>query len=241
MNGAEMLAEAALYMSCSIPLGFRDGSSAVDLECPDTWSTSLRQALEHGNRAHVDAVLANERILGFHCTKLLPHERDNILKRGLRPLTMDLVKKRVTDACQHGHLNKSIAEHLLGMTAAGDSNRRGLIWFVHARSLLGNRSGCYRLFGLWGGEAIYGPHDDPEVKSVLQAMGEPSLVVAAIPASRINSVGSLGQRFLHAFSGKTDEAAFEAHVTEAVGTECIIDILRCSDPRFEALTHYSTW
>jgi len=223
-------------MGRSIAFRSRDGTPAVDVESRRTWPKSLRAALEANDCRRADEILAGEKILGFHCTKLLSHERAEILDGGLQPLSPELAEKRVQSARRLNHLSQTVADRLLRVNAAGDAYRRGMIWFVFRRSLLRRKSGVWSLLCCWGGEAIYGLHTgDPDVGPVLKTIGEPSLVVAAVPGDRIET-GRLSRFFL-----KADGAASGDYVKGPISAAWIIDIVDRSDPRFEALTKYSTW
>jgi hypothetical protein len=63
-----------------------------------------------------------------------------------------------------------------------------------------------RLFRRWGGEAIYVGHEpecDKEIGTVLRSIGEPSIVVAALPMYEMHLFGTVGERFTTLFRNAT--------------------------------------
>jgi hypothetical protein len=92
----------------------------------------------------VDRALAGERVLGFHCTRLLPNEMDEIRTGGLLPLTVSLVVHRIRRACSMGMLPGAVARVLERDNQAADRGRENMCWFVNRRSDLTEESAVKR-------------------------------------------------------------------------------------------------
>lgn len=198
--------------------------------------------------ADLDALLSTQRVLGFHCTRLLRYEVDTIRVEGLHPLTECFAAERIDRALSAGMLPGTTARVIRERNQSADAGRADKVWFVNMRSELTCESSVGRLFRCWGGEAIYWgyePEFDPLVGAVLKNMGEPCIVLAALPVSAMSLFGTLGTHFARAFLksrrvGKVS-ANFEAHVKQAVPGEWIIDVVSRRDRRFEDLTRFSKW
>lgn len=129
----------------------------------------------------VETILAGKNLLGFHCTRLHADETRTILSEGLVPLSPELVAARVKDRVISGDITEEIAAKLLSQHQAADENRQGMIWFVFSKSVLADESGVWRLFRFWGGEALYGGHqEDPVSGPVLRRIGSPSIFVSSV-------------------------------------------------------------
>lgn len=121
----------------------------------------------------------------YHCTRLLPHERDVILATGLAPASDDLVDRKLADAVTHGHLTGPEAEHLreshmLRPDRGQRQGRQGRICALTTRATLGEYHGLRWLFEHWGGELVYFDQPDPALAR-LRELGTPSIVVIDFP------------------------------------------------------------
>jgi hypothetical protein len=111
-----------------------------------------------------DALLVDKDLLGFHCTRLAEDEATAIRADGIRPLTPDLVERRIRRRVKAGDLTSELADVLLAEHQAAQEGRPDKICFVHSRSILRAERAVYRFFRSWGGEAIYWAHEDhPEI------------------------------------------------------------------------------
>jgi hypothetical protein len=197
----------------------------------------------------LDSMLADVRMLGFHCTKLLPHEKEDIRQHGLAPLTKSLVARRISNAVSVGYLSNPVAQILQARNEVSNTGRADKCWFVNMRSCLAEESGVKRLFRCWGGEALYVGHEpeyDPEIGPVLRNMGEPNIVVAALPVPDMRIYGTLGEKFASAFLRRrhiqtTTGSGFETRVYRPIPASWLIDLVPLRDERFEELTKESAW
>src|SRR5262245_44554645 len=87
----------------------------------NAWDTALALA---------EGTTASGHLLGFHATRLMEHEIEEIKRSGLQPLSVDLLKRRLA-AVQHlGKLTPEQTGRLLGSHQAADDNRSGRTAFV---------------------------------------------------------------------------------------------------------------
>lgn len=196
-----------------------------------------REVVEKANR-----IVAVTRILGFHCTRLLPYEVESVWQEGLKLSSREFLRDRIERAVKENHLRRALAKAFLEKNQADNPNRRGSVGFVNARSLLKKASRVHRFFEFWGGESLYNSHEDDHITGpVLKRIGEPHVVVAALPATVLHTGPELGEPFINAFLRSVGlrtrgYAEFESHVTQPVSKEQILAVIGSSDWRFTLLT-----
>ena len=132
-------------------------------------------------------LLNPHRLEMVHCTKLLPHEIENIKNNGLRILTTELVKERINAVFEQGYLNEQERDFLLAdyQRKLKNSNfqaRQNQLWFVTPKHLGSELCGAGRLFTSWGGESVYNEHDSMQthIAGKLKTMGIPCIVKAKV-------------------------------------------------------------
>ncbi|WP_037305761.1 hypothetical protein [Amycolatopsis orientalis] len=132
--------------------------------------------------AEVRRLLDGYLLRGYHATRLLAHETDNIRAHGLRLFDAKLGTARLDTAVEHGYLTTDEHATLIqGMALT--SNRVGQIClFLSKTTLTEDAEGLNLLLAAWGGEAIYMPHvhTDNPINTKLRSIGIPSIVVALL-------------------------------------------------------------
>lgn len=131
----------------------------------------------------IEAVLLDQPVRLFHCTRLLDHERDGILEHGLLPATDELRARKLQAAADGGHLAPDLHQTLQKHNVLNRQrpNRENLICAVSTRAGLDDEYGLDWLMGLWGGELVN--MDVPrEQQKPLRELGTPSVVVFDAPA-----------------------------------------------------------
>jgi len=125
------------------------------------------------------------------------------------------------------------------------AKREGLISFFHCLlTLRRDEGGLYRLLRYWGGEAIYGHHEeDSAVKDALSRIGTPCIVVATLQPSDVDTFGCFEERLIRLW---IDRDKPEAHShdcdTQVKGRSVpVLEVIEYADPRFEDLTGCSNW
>jgi hypothetical protein len=194
--------------------------------------------------ALAEETTASLHLLGFHATRLMEHEVKEIERSGLEPLSVELLERRLLAAQSAGALTPEQAARLLARHQAADENRSRRTAFFFTRAQLKN-AGLDRLCRSWGGEALYGCHeDDEETGPLLRSLGTPCIVVAAV------SVADIEQRFdirCHLVNGwcarrdiRTEHGPEFGGVVRAP-TPSILRIVKLGDPEFVVLTGHDKW
>lgn len=131
-------------------------------------------------------LFAGHLLRAIHCTRLLDHEREWILERGLRATNSELIEERIQGAYLAGAITLVERDTLLAGHAlvekqrARHGTREGQVCFIGSRTTLDrDPEAVSSLLGTWGGEVIYMPLSSDE-RRVLGSMGKPALVVAAL-------------------------------------------------------------
>ncbi len=195
-----------------------------------------------------DEILADESLLGFHCTRLADDEIADIQARGLQLLDADFLQKRVRHRMGTRDIPERMGLRFLNEHQAEDDGRRARLAFVNMRSVLKSEGDVGRLFRSWGGEALYNRHEaDPETGPLLRQIGTPCIWIVSLPIIRIKSpFDNVGERFVWAYLVRCGIATghgaeIESSLAEPLPPDAIIDVVRYEDPGFEALTGCSTW
>lgn len=102
------------------------------------------------------------------------------------PLTPELVNFRLDSAIAVGAMDRTLAERLrpIALEYAVRAGRSDRVCFSGSRLSLQHRSGFWRLFTYWGGEAIYWQLDDKLPDPALEQLGRigtAAVVIAALP------------------------------------------------------------
>ncbi|MHB8423934.1 MAG: hypothetical protein ACYDB9_02090 [Gammaproteobacteria bacterium] len=196
----------------------------------------------------LEAMMATYRIVAYHCTRLTPREVVNIKSNGLRVLTADLVRNKIESCAADGHITQTDAEYLLSSEYIAHTlenkyeKRMGHICYCPNRSTLRSGGDVHRLFRLWGGEAIYGGHeDDDRISGVLRRVGVPYIVKCAVPWSDAEEwCKSFSVRFLSHML-EVGSGGFDLFAERDLEPGNVLDLIGYTDPRFLGLTEFNRW
>lgn len=196
-----------------------------DLEL--TWEDENALRLTFGQR----------KLVGYHCTRLLPSEYDLILAGGLRLLDEALVNERIEHAVEAKALPEDARRHAVehNVYAAGSYEHRGhRVCLVIGRTIFDQPSnGCDPLLRHWGGEAIRG---GPQHVAALESIGAPSIVVAALNLTRRHddphSWPALAKLFVGSVLGLPGAVA-EVHFPDPIAAKDILAIWQPGDPDYD--------
>ena len=229
--------------------------SSIDFEDIATWPAGLKAALDKDvtcrGLEEADGILSQAKLLGFHCTRLLPYEAAEIMTVGLRQPSPIFLEQRINKARDAGYLTADICARLLASNQASDANRVGEIRFVTKKSLLRVENQVRRFFESWGGEALYNSHeDDPITGPQLRSIGMPHIVMANLPLTKVSQFQyGLARDFANKL--ENDSTRGEAGKSELshvgvrspVPPEWGIKLVSFQNPTFESLTncHMGRW
>lgn len=196
--------------------------------------------LDDGADDNLRAALQGHRVRAYHATRLLAHEVDGIRRDGLRVFSRQLFEERIEAAHAHGHLTRSERDELQAahMFAIGEDTRRGNragLWTTLRLTSLDQ--GGWNLMSNWGGEGIYFSSGAEHLAPLLQRLGQPAIVVAAVevaPSWREQGCyPSLDRVFLGAWRGLAGGA--DLHVAHPILAVDILDIWRPGDDAYDSI------
>jgi hypothetical protein len=175
----------------------------VDIDVPASWPPHIYRAVSawaaqcagktrYTNDLPLDLELESpfrRELAGFflrayHYTKLLAHEREMIQRRGLRPLTVELLGERIDAARTSGDITADEAGsfHKGHVFAAGEHiHREGQVCLVLSERLFEREpDACLPLLSNWGGEALYMSSGSVLFRPQLGEIGTPTRVTALV-------------------------------------------------------------
>jgi hypothetical protein len=200
-----------------------------------------------GALAAIATALETEWLRGYHCTRLTDSEAAQIASRGMTLPTEIMLKARVGHIYQDSMITKIIADRLIGKNQADEKCRANRICFIFTQNLLKEENGVGDFFRYWGGESLYNCHDnDAEISPILQSIGEPRIIVAAVPVSGLHQRRTLSEIISRLFIESRDGHAFNSHgyadwIELDVPKGHIKQIIGRQDSLFEKFTGCSTW
>src|SRR6266487_132338 len=196
--------------------------------------------------ALAERTVATRHLLGFHATRLVENEIEEIGQRGLQLLSVELLHRRVETLKAAGAITDRQAARLLERNQAAEDNRVGRTAFFFTRPQLKD-AGLDRLCRSWGGEALYNFHeDDPETGPLLRSIGIPCIVAVAVQVANIDPYYDIGKRLVNVWCRrrgiKTElPPDFGGVVRTHTPAENILRIIRITDPEFLELTAHDKW
>ena len=171
-------------------------------------------------------------LLVYHATRLLPHEKEDILSNGLQILTEELVTQKIQKAVHFEYLTEKMGEELLrGSTlrTRPEEDRANQICFVVGKSPFEREdSELSDFFNIWGGEVINFTSAGDNHMSCLKQIGEPAIVKALLlttdqPSFLISP--ELTVSFIRAFRGENSSSILHL-ANESIPSKNILTILR---------------
>jgi hypothetical protein len=191
--------------------------------------------------------LADEDLVGWHCTRIRKDEIRVIESDGLAPLSVEFLAKRI-DRCEaSGEIPAAIANRFRTVNQASESNRSAMIHLIFTRQTLAIESGVIRLFRSWGGEALYGLHEsDTETGLILTNIGIPCIVEAVVRVPEVQTYCSVGECFLRAYLHRQGvetghDPEMGGYVRRAISGDRVRRVIQRQDEDFERLTSSATW
>lgn len=220
--------------------------TTVDPDDLTTWPEALRVAASR-YRPGGD-LLADDRLFdlldrrplrAYHATRLLPHEVESIRRDGLRPLSVEHVEQRLTDAERVGALTadelaRLAARHVFSPESAAHGQiggRRGRVCAVVGRSSV-SRRGLGLPLSTWGGEAIYWTAGD--LADRLAQIGAPAVVVLNLELSGpIYTAGPVLGLFSALLRGEPLHDA-EVHVLAPIAPSAVVAVWQPGSAGYDA-------
>ena len=184
----------------------------------------------------IEKILKNYSIVGIHCTKILETEIHDIQQHGLKPLSKEFANQRIEKIYKEGLISNELRNELLNKEELDSDNRKGSISVFHCLSTLKDESGLNKLFGFWGGEAIYSYVKNSEE---LRKIGIPCIVLTSIRITEFNIYPELSKRMLSYYF---DNNLYPHDTDSFIKKELkVLRIIKRDEKIFEDLTHIQTW
>jgi len=203
----------------------------------DMWDDTLNET---------QRLIADRKLVGYHCTRLTDDERASIMTEGFHTLSPGLIEQRVRAQVASGNLSAGLAQSILATHQGAAQGRTGMLWFLFHRGTLADKSGVVRLFQSWGGEAVYWSREDGPEGAQLRRLGAPCIVVAAVPVPSIRAFHDPGRRFVFQYLASRgidvpDDPEWEGNIRHDLAGDDVLRIIPFVDPEFLQLTQSSDW
>lgn len=205
------------------------------------YTNDLPLPLEYEDRIR-DLLTGGRLLRTYHCTRLLPHEVQMVLKQGLRPLSSNLMRDRIDAARAEGFLAKAEANEMHNghVFAAGEAQyRKDRVCLILSRSIFHESPYSVEpLLSSWGGEALSMSSTAVSLQDRLKNLGSPCVVTAMIDVGGKNSTHrfypSLHKAFVGAALGLLDFSA-DIHFFDRIGPDQIECVWQSGDSEYESL------
>jgi len=184
----------------------------------------------------LERIIQKHKLVGIHCTRLLNEEIESLKEDGLKPLSQELAISKIELANSKGVLSDKLKIELLTKDEYRLDCRTDMAYFFHCLSTLKEEHGLRKLFGYWGGEAIYMYNNDSEE---LKTIGTPCIVILSVKISELESFLPLSERMIRGlFKNDFDSQDSDSTMRKPVK---VLEVIEHSMEKFEELTNYSTW
>lgn len=195
----------------------------------------------------VTRLLRTRKLRGWHCTRLIDDEKDEIARNGMTLPGPDLLRERIARVVTAGHVSAIIGKRLAADNMAGDTVRKEMLWFCFFPPHQVGQHGIERFFRRWGGEALYGSHEeDPVTGKALTKVGSPCLIEVDVPIDYLPKHTNIGEKamrqfLLHHGYDPRESAEHEDKSLKPIAASDIVRIVDFRDPDFASLTGHKEW
>lgn len=191
--------------------------------------------------ADIGQALASHSVMGWHGTRLCQDEVEKLRSAGVHLLSPETLEQRVRRRVEADDLQKDQAAQLIKKHSAASDLRKGQFWCVFTRKTLGDY-GMTDLFGMWGGEALYGgQYDNPGMEAVLRRIGKARIIEIAAPVKSVKVITGLQDCMVRVFKAAHSLAddhrpECSGHVFDNLKPDQVLRVISEGDPEFAALT-----
>lgn len=223
----------------------------------NTWPSLVREFFENNTEAlynikydtklveEIKGLYGDAEIRGWHCSRLTVREVHDIEKKGLSPLSKDMLNARIDTLIDDGIIDMIVATKLKSedwaFTGEREEQRINKTYFyLVPPKIEGDPSGYFRY---WGGEVLSYPFDcDNEMKAVLVQIGEPALIEAEIALKDLADFDYLVETSAIYFLAKEDLTETfrfgcnNDYIVRNLPASQIRKIYSPADPEFEELS-----
>jgi hypothetical protein len=231
--------------------------AVIDVDDPETWPTGIKDFTEQwGDRcagstnytcdlpipiegeAEFIRLCYGHTLRAYHATRLLPHERDIIRSKGLRPLTAELVQQRIRLAAANGSIGADSAIILdaenVFTRGIADGRENQVCLFLSDYILREDVTALGDLLRYWGGEAMF--KASMEVRPILANLGTPSIITASLDLADPEQPHSFFPALHNVFVAATmrlEDASCDVFFRSAIPGSSIERIAQPGDPWYD--------
>lgn len=184
---------------------------------------------------------------GYHCTKLINGEMEDISQRGMSLQNLGTLSDRIDRLIIDGVLSTEIGNKLKSENQANDNNRAQMLWFCFFPPIYAGEMGIERFFRSWGGEALYNSHESDQITGpVLLGLGTPCIIEANVSISSLAKHSFLTDKIARVYLKnrglKTQECChFESYSTASIPATEVQRVIKYPEQDFINLTGCSDW
>ena len=203
-------------------------------EYKELWESTISQITE-SNEGY--------KIIGFHCSRYIDEEIENIICNGLHPLNSSFLKERIERLYLNNLIDLETTRQLQTKNKAEDNNRKDKICFFHSVSTLKKENDLIRLFRAWGGEALYWHYEkDTNIFEILNRIGKPCIVVASCKINELHAYTKIEEKMIDIWlSRKSNYISINDINTSCKINVNALEIIQRKTPLFENLTCCNSW
>lgn len=250
-------------------------SNSFDTQLPDTWPKEISTFLQDNKefiigryctccnteyssvheRVYISfqEILKRYSLIGYHCTKLIKEEIDEVQINGMSLQDLDSLSKRIDVLHDLSLIDSEIANDLKTANYADDENRAKMLWFCFFPPYLAGQSGIQGFFDYWGGEALFSSHEYSPLANhisksgiALQKIGIPCLIKAKVQMSSLAEHCLPVREMFHAFlksKGHSIEYSteHEGFSIKSIPPENILEVIKYPSEEFVNLTKCDEW
>jgi hypothetical protein len=192
-------------------------------------------------------ILRKYSLVGYHCTKLVREEINDINSNGMLLQNGLSLNTRIYKLQKNGIIDEQLAIRLKNKNQADDSNRAKMLWFCFYKPYIAGQSGVERFFRSWGGEALYNSHEGiSDTGNALLGIGIPCVIKVNVPINSLQDsyfpdsaiIGAFLQYKGHSI---TNPIEHEGYSIKNIAPNNVMEIVEYPDSRFIELTKCDKW
>ena len=187
----------------------------------------------------INSKIASSEVIGYHCTRLLDYEAEEIDKNGLKLPSKELLQERLKEAHKRKIISQELVDNVMRQNEYLNTPvRENMLYLVCGVSELQN-IGILKFFQLWGGEAVFNSHEQSEHRETLSRIGSPIIIRAKIKPGQEKNIGKrLAYAYLIARGIPTEDTPSFDHCSRApLLPDTILRIISVHDIEFLKLTN----
>ncbi len=156
--------------------------------------------------ADVTVMMAERTIRAWHYTRLTDGEAAMIQAKGMRPMSLNLIRRRLDAMVEAGELSSTVGDNLFAASPYHeqiDGNRNDKIW-LSSQPFEMDDSMVTGLVNGWGGESLNFAHQEGPIADLLGTIGRPRVIEFALPLRITTRIESAAKDVVDTYSFALD-------------------------------------